>query len=150
MVASGYCWVDGATYTLIVRPTSTAPLFTTFSDGYLATMHLVDQMSGHITADPMINSTGAKYLDQPCGTQAQADWRTQYDIDTHTNRIPWVAGEMTGYSYSAEGYPSNMQPALAVAANSGIPNAQTAWNIFMQRPVKPDYTAEPQWAIVPR
>jgi hypothetical protein len=43
-----------------------------------------------------------------------------------------------------------MQPALAAAATSGIPNAQEAWNIFISRPVKPDYSGEPQWDIVPR
>jgi hypothetical protein len=43
-----------------------------------------------------------------------------------------------------------MQPALAVAATSGIPNAQAAWNIFIKRSVKPDYSSEPEWAIVPR
>jgi hypothetical protein len=59
-------------------------------------------------------------------------------------------GEMTGYSYSPEGYPSNMQPALAMAAQSGIPGGYHAWNVFMNRAVKPDYSNEPNFAIVPR
>lgn len=59
-------------------------------------------------------------------------------------------GELTGYSSSVEGYPSNMQPALAVAVESGIPNAQQAWDLFEQRSVKPDYSANPHWAITPR
>jgi hypothetical protein len=143
MTAPGYCWIDGATYALAVRPSSSSPLYPTFAEAYQATMRNAD-------GTPMVNSTGAKYLDQACGSQAQADWRTQQDIDTHTARGPWAAGEMTGYATFAEGYPSNMQPALAVAATSGIPNAQSAWNIFINRPIKPDYSGEPQWAIVPR
>jgi hypothetical protein len=59
-------------------------------------------------------------------------------------------GEFTGYSSSPAGYPSNMQPALAVAVESGIPNAAEAWAAFEQRPVKPDYTSYPNWAVTPR
>ena len=60
------------------------------------------------------------------------------------------AGEMTGYSSGAEGYPSNLQPALAYAANVGGTDGAAAWKQFMARPVKPDYRSEPQFAIVPR
>lgn len=59
-------------------------------------------------------------------------------------------GEMTGYSDSPAGYPSNMQPAMAVAAESGIPNAKQAWDAFEQRTVKPDYAKYPNWAVTPR
>jgi hypothetical protein len=58
-------------------------------------------------------------------------------------------GEMTGYSSSVEGYPSNSQPALAILVDTGMPNASAAWNQFMARSVKPDYSTEPVWAIVP-
>ena len=59
-------------------------------------------------------------------------------------------GEMTGYSDNAAGYPSNMQPALAYAADAlGEPGRQ-AWRQFMARSVKPDYGLGPQFAIVPR
>lgn len=143
MTAPGYCWIDGATYALEVRSTASSPLYSTFSEAYQATMRKNDGTA-------LINSTGAKYLDQPCGSQLQADWRTQYDKDNGTKRGPWSAGEMTGYATSVQGFPSNMQPALSVAATSGIPNAQAAWNIFINRPLKPDYSSAPQWAIVPR
>lgn len=59
-------------------------------------------------------------------------------------------GEMTGYSGSTEGYPSNLQPALAYAADSGIAGGDDAWRTFISRSVKPDYSAGPQFAIVPR
>jgi hypothetical protein len=58
-------------------------------------------------------------------------------------------GEMTGYSSSVEGYPSNSQPALAILVDNGASNAQAAWNQFMARTVKPDYSTEPVWDIVP-
>lgn len=143
MATPGYCWIDGAAYALAVRPSATSPLYSSFSAAYLATMRKQD-------GTPLVNSTGARYLDQACGSQAQANWRTQYDKDNGVNRSPWAAGEMTGYASSALGYPSNMQPALAVAATTGIANARTAWDVFMKRSIKPDYTIAPQWAIVPR
>jgi hypothetical protein len=57
---------------------------------------------------------------------------------------------MVGYADSPEGFPSNLQPALAVAANSGIPNAKAAWRLFEARPIQPDHSSAPQWAVVPR
>jgi hypothetical protein len=59
-------------------------------------------------------------------------------------------GEMTGYSDATAGYPSNMQPALAAAADVMGPAGKAAWTLFMSRSVKPDYRTAPQWAIVPR
>lgn len=59
-------------------------------------------------------------------------------------------GEMTGYATSTAGYPSNLQPALAYAADAlGKPGRQ-AWERFINRSVKPNYGAAPQFAIVPR
>ena len=59
-------------------------------------------------------------------------------------------GEMTGYSSSVTGYPSNMQPALAYAVDANLPNGAAAWTRFMARSVKPNYGSSPQFAIVPR
>jgi hypothetical protein len=57
---------------------------------------------------------------------------------------------MTGYSAVTSGYPSNMQPALAAAADAYGAAGKTAWTLFMSRTVKPDYRTAPQFAIVPR
>jgi hypothetical protein len=59
-------------------------------------------------------------------------------------------GEMPGYSSAASGFPSNMQPALAFAADVGGDAGRKAWAQFMARSVKPNYGAGPQFAIVPR
>jgi hypothetical protein len=143
MTAPGYCWVDGAEYALAVRATDTSPYFTTFSQAWQATLRAADNTD-------LVNSTGQRYVDQPCGSQLQADWRTQRDRDEKRARAPWVAGEMTGYASSAEGFPANMQPALAMAASTGIPNGRAAWEVFSKRALKPDYSKRPQFAIVPR
>jgi hypothetical protein len=59
-------------------------------------------------------------------------------------------GEMTGYSDTPTGYPSNMQPALAYGANAGGDDGKRAWSVFTARSVKPNYSSAPQFAIVPR
>jgi hypothetical protein len=59
-------------------------------------------------------------------------------------------GEMTGYSAAETGFPSNMQPALAYAADVGGDAGKKAWAVFMARSVKPDYGNGPQFAIIPR
>jgi hypothetical protein len=59
-------------------------------------------------------------------------------------------GEMTGYSKVVTGYPSNMQPALAYAAEVGGSEGASAWAVFNARTVKPNYGLGPQFAIVPR
>lgn len=59
-------------------------------------------------------------------------------------------GEMTGYSDGNMGYPSNMQPALAYAADATGAAGKAAWTLFMSRTVKPNYGDAPEFAIVPR
>ena len=60
------------------------------------------------------------------------------------------AGSMSGGPGYPDGYPSNMQPALAYAVESGIQNGRAAWDLFMARSVKPDYSTSAQFAVVPR
>jgi hypothetical protein len=48
------------------------------------------------------------------------------------------------------GYPSNLQPALAYAADVLGDAGKKAWAQFMARSVKPNYGTGPQFAIVPR
>ncbi len=59
-------------------------------------------------------------------------------------------GEMIGYAYGETGYPSNLQPALAYAADAGGSAGLAAWKVFNARKIKPDYSASPQFAILPR
>lgn len=59
-------------------------------------------------------------------------------------------GEMYGYPWSPTGYPANLQIALAAAVDSGISNADEAWQRFKSRSIKPDYGNYPNFAVVPR
>jgi hypothetical protein len=75
---------------------------------------------------------------QPCGSAGMAQ------------ALKLKPGEMTGYATSPIGYPANMQPALAYAADAGGKAGREAWQRFMARSAKPDYGTAPQFAIVPR
>jgi len=142
MTAPGYCWTDAAPYFLNFRDNMNTPVYSSFAQLYAANFaeDNIKDDDGRLVTHPM----GLKYADQACGSQAQADWRTA------ATRTGWLKGQMTGYAASPVGYPADMQPALAVAATSGIPNAARAWEIFAGRAAKPDYTLSPMWAIIPR
>lgn len=132
------CWIDAAAYSMIARTTPTSPFFASYKEVHAATfanLKLAD---------------GTRYLDLPCASKEAADFRTKLDKEQNANRNPWAADEMTGYATSSEGYPSNMQPALAAAVDANVPGAKEAWATFAARSVKPTYTDSPQFAIVPR
>ncbi len=57
--------------------------------------------------------------------------------------------DFSGYPWSPDGFPANMQPALAAAVDSRIPGATQAWTQYQARPTKQDYSAYPNWDIVP-
>lgn len=142
MTDPGYCWIEATIPGIRIRPGVGMPVYSTFEQAYKATIRndaMVNDDGNSIT-----HPSGLLYLDQPCGSQAQADWRTAALGWT------WQVGRMVGYSSSATGYPSNLQPALAIIKNLGVPNGELAWNRFISRAVKPNYSSEPQWAIVPR
>ena len=124
MMDPGFCWILGSVYHLSIQDPTTEAAYSSYSEIYAHTL----EDSGY---DPAV-------LSAPCGGPEMAA------------ALGLQEGEMVGYSTSAEGYPSNMQPALAVAAGSNAPMAKEAWDRFMARSVKPDYSSEPQFAVVPR
>jgi len=144
MTAPGYCWTEGAAYSLAMRKGdgTRAPVVDSFAELYRLNFggdtYRLD--SGKRAGHP----DGSRFIDQPCASQDQADWLTAVSKRT------WTRGRMSGHATSVIGFPANMQPALAVAATSGIPDAARAWEVFEGRADKPDYRKGPQWAIVPR
>lgn len=142
MTTPGFCWIQASAYYMDFRPADKQPLF---SD--LAAMY-----THNFGGDSILNESktlrhpqGLKFIDQPCATQAQANW-----FRAAAKEGWWVPGMMSGFAGSPLGYPANMQPALAVSATSGIANAAQAWTVFNGRAAKQDYGRGPQWGIVPR
>ena len=126
MTQPGFCWIFGALYSINVRSTPNAPLFSRIDQTYASSLQAN-------------YPTQASRLDGlSCGSQAMAD-----ELKLHV-------GEMTGYAPVVTGFPANMQPALAYSVDSGIADAAKAWSIFKQRAQQPDYGSGPQFAIVPR
>ncbi|MEO9089791.1 MAG: hypothetical protein ABI247_05610, partial [Rhodanobacter sp.] len=126
--AQGYCWLEASAYTLVVTEPTGKTYLPSYSAMYAATfptlVGLVCNSPGMVTA---------------MGT-----------LETQS----WQAGKMHGYAYSATGYPANLQIGVAAAADSAVPNAQSAWNLFDSRSVKPNgttaYNNYPNFAVVPR
>ena len=56
---------------------------------------------------------------------------------------------MDGYPESPTGYGANLQPALASAVDAGHPFAAEAWAKYQTRDPRQDYSAAPQFAVVP-
>jgi len=141
MTDPGFCWIEASAYHLKTRVDSKSPVYASFADLYAA------NFSGATVphdAKTITHPQGLDFRAQECGSQAQATWITQ------AMKRNWTLGRMSGYSDSPLGYPANMQPALAVAATSGIPNASQAWTRFTGRADKQNYSMGPQWNIVPR
>ncbi len=121
MTAPGVCWVQGAPYAMTIRPTPDAPVYDTILQGY--------------TYDAGTNL----YLSLGCNSPAMMA------------ALGRQLGDMGGISEGYLGYPSNMQPALAYAGDySGLLAAPKAWDLFMSRTIKPDYSLGKQFDIVPR
>ncbi len=57
---------------------------------------------------------------------------------------------MDGYPESPTGYGANLQPALAVAVDAGVPQAAEAWERYQTRAPRQNYSSTPQFAVVPR
>lgn len=122
MNGEGACYIHGAMYAMTFRDSDTSPFYTTIAEAFKKSDF----------------SDAPKFANLGCGTVQQAA------------ALQLQVGEMTGYSNGTAGYPSNMQPALAMSADVAGAEGKKAWNTFMSRSVKPDYSTAPQFAIVPR
>lgn len=141
MVAPGTCWLVATQYTMKYRDDKDQKV-----DSFAAIFDL--NYGGDFVYNDDVaylpNPDGVKFSSLPCNSQQQIDFLTKI------HKFTWVKGRMVGFATSADGYPSYMQPALAMAVDSGDPDAVRAWELFMSRSCKPDYREAPQWSILPR
>ena len=143
MTAPGFCWLAATSYILNIRPNRQSPLYDSFAKVYTAT-YGGDTVFNENTVPVSAYMNGKKFIDMSC------DSKDMVDFLGASNGYPWQAGRMMGYADGSLGYSSNMQPALAVAAQAGATDAGKAWTTFTNRTVKPNYRSAPQWAIIPR
>jgi len=123
----GYCWLEASAYKIQVKDAS---------GNWLPTYSAV-----YATTFPTL--TGLK-----CNSPAMVAEAGRL------TKKPRRASEMSGYPYSATGFPANFQIGVAAAADSGLPNALAAWRLFDSRSVKPSgstaYNNYPNFAVMPR
>ena len=121
--AGGYCWLLASTYVLQVK-TATGAFLPSFTSLYQTNFPSLYGLACNSSA--MVSALGT--------------------LEGGT----YQAGEMVGYPNSPTGFPANFQIGLAAAADSNYPNAQQAWQIFQGRSVQPNYSDDPNFAVLPR
>ena len=125
LAANESCFQWAPQYISHVGPLSSSPTYySTFKEVYEAT---APGASAHV-----------------CGSQDMANY-----MSTVLGRT-YVINETTGGQNSTYYYFSSMQPALAAAADSGLPGGTAAWSRGLLSGVHPNYQDEPIWAIIPR
>lgn len=129
---NNYCWIFGANYHLLIATEKGKPMFQTINEVYKnSDLHYRNGVD--IPYGGALDSKGL-----PCASQEQADAKGI------------KLNEMVGFANAPAGFPSNMQPAIAAAAQLGVKDGVKAWNLFINRSVKPDYRTDPTWAVIPR
>lgn len=147
---SNFCWIFGGTYRLRIAPNyeefPTAPDAETVtilhSKGTDPTPVVLFKNIDDLFTHSNTATNGGYPLDsgkfstvEACGSAAQAA----------------EIGEPVGVMKyeGATGLVSQMGPALSAAVDLGVNESSLAWNRYSNRAGKPDYSSEPQWAIVP-
>ena len=125
--AHGYCWLEASAYSIQVKDAS-GNWLPSYTAVYAA--NWPDLVGLACNSPEMIKELGK------------------------LRKKPTQAGEMAGYPYAATGFPANFQIGIAAAADSDMPKAHEAWNIFQSRSVKPKsphaYNDYPNFAVLPR
>jgi len=122
--AGGYCFQLASLYTWKAGPGGSDKYYPDFRTMYEAT------------------APGASAV--ACGSQAMANYLTA----NYGQAIP-LNGMLNGQNETGY-YFSNLQAALAAAADSGLPGGVLAWQRSQLSGVHPDYRNAPIWALQPR
>jgi hypothetical protein len=125
--SQGYCWLQASAYNAQVKDAA-GDWLPSYSAVYAATFPTLKGLA--------------------CNSPAMVAAAAQLDGK------PRQMSEMPGFAYAATGFPANFQIGVAAAADSGLPDAQAAWDLFESRSVKPSgktaYNNYPNFAILPR
>lgn len=123
MTDPGFCWIVATKYQLQVRDTQKSAFYTTLQQVYQKNFPTLQGLE--------------------CASPAMA-------AAVSTKTVTYKAGQMIGYPSSPTGYPAMFQIGLAASAGSAVPYAKDAWELFSLRTTLPDYSSQPQWAVIPR
>ena len=145
MVGPGFCWISASTYKLRVRDGGVLkdalgkPILDENGNEILMPFYKDIATIYNRSISDAIRSTA-------CGSAEMAAKLSEKNPGETFKR-----GEIEGYAYGPDGRPSVLQAALAVINIPALQELEVhvAWRAFMSRNVKPDYSVEPHWAIVP-
>jgi len=143
-----YCWIFASIYHTTVRNSREEPLYPSYKEVYKRSVPLKTRICG---AMPV-----AELMAMPEPARSETEERLMANCECNSPAMLANAdgikkiGEMIGYSDATTGFPSNLQPAIAILSDYNVPNGKEAWRIFDSRSVKPNYSTNPVWNIVPR
>lgn len=126
MISPDYCWQLASAYKIRVRDKRKSPFYKSLGEVYRKSFPKLENVR--------------------CGSQAMAKAITS----KRGHDFNYPVDSMIGYPYSPVGFPANFQVGMAAAADSNVPGADKAWKRFANRAVQPDYSDEPQFAVLPR
>jgi len=124
MTSPDFCWIVASAYQLQVRDTQDSPFYDSLHEVYVNTFPELKNIA--------------------CNSNEMAASLS------HPHSYRYSKSVMVGYPYSPTGYVANFQIGLAAAADSDLPEARKAWEIFAHREVKIKYADSPQFSVVPR
>ncbi|MDJ0710572.1 MAG: hypothetical protein QNJ14_09290 [Woeseiaceae bacterium] len=150
MTNPDYCWILASTYWTRARDTNTGAPYQTWAEYKESVIRSWDDSS----VGPSFGWGPSAFPPNMSSGQEDALIAAQCNSAEMSNILGLQRSDMIGDSWNHEGYPSNLQPAVAIVAERGLPNAMEAWDTFDSRAVKPDsgnydYNVSPQFAIVP-
>jgi hypothetical protein len=123
----GFCWLQASAYNIQVKDAA-GQWLPSYSAVYAATYPTLPALACNSTA--MLTELAK------------------------VRNLPVQAYEMAGYPTSNTGFPANFQIGIAMAADTGLPDAMVAWNLFDSRSRKPAgteaYNNYPNFALLPR
>ncbi len=143
MINPDYCWILASTYWTRARVAGGQP-YQTWRAYKTAVIESWD--------DPNV---GASFAEFPTSTPGMSDAQIPAldaagcDSQQMANILGLQRGDMIGYSDNPEGYTADLQPAVAMIAELGVPGGDSAWTRFDTRTVVPDYDFDPHFAVVP-
>jgi hypothetical protein len=126
MTSPDYCWILASKYELQVRDTKHSPFYDSLRTVY------------------------AKMFPSLQGVECNSDRMAALISKQEQGHNRYARNVMVGHPKSNVGFPANFQIGLAAAADSGVPNAAKAWEIFANRSRQPRYSGAPQFAVIPR
>lgn len=144
-----FCWIAASRYYLKVKKSENDPYFTNFKDIYKTTVALKARICDAMPEQELLALPEPERSLKEDELMAECKCNSQQMVNSFYGTKAKI-GQMLGHPEGDMGFPSNLQPALAILNDYNIPKAKESWELYQSRSVRPDFAPNPIWDIVPR